>query len=170
MHIILRGFVASYLSLAVSAVNAQIATDGTMGAIQSLAGTSVDVLETLGTRQGDNLFHSFSTFSVSSGQTVTFTGSDDIQNVISRVTGSDVSTIDGVLASQVGSANFFFLNPNGIVVAEGAQIDVPAGIYLSSAHSIAFSDGKSFSADAADNTLSIESPASFCFLANSNDV
>lgn len=164
-------FAASFLSLSMAAAHAQIVTDGTTGAQQTLTGTNVTVFEALGTRTGDNLFHSFSTFSVATGQTVNFTGSSDIQNVISRVTGGDISTIDGTLSSNVGSANFFFLNPNGIVIGSGAQIDVPAAIYLSTAETLVFSDGNEFSTDLnSTSTLTLDSPESFGFLGAQGDV
>lgn len=165
------GFAFSFLSVSIATANAQIVTDGTMGAQQTLTGASVNVLESLGTRAGDNLFHSFSTFNVSSGQTVTFTGANDIQNVISRVTGAEVTSIDGLLTSQIGNANFFLLNPNGITVSSSGQIDVPAAIYLSTAQSLVFSDGNSFATDvSAASTLTLESPTSFGFLGDQGNV
>ena len=33
----------------------------------------------LGTRRGDNLFHSFEKFDIATGQTATFTGPDDVK-------------------------------------------------------------------------------------------
>ena len=68
-----------------------------------------------GTRVGDNLFHSFLNFSVSSGSTASFQNPVDIQNIISRVTGNSISNIDGTLKTA-GSANLFLINPNGIVI------------------------------------------------------
>ena len=56
---------------------AQIATDGTTGPRVSLSGGRIEVGAGLGTRAGGNLFHSFETFNVNHGQTVTFTGPED---------------------------------------------------------------------------------------------
>jgi filamentous hemagglutinin family protein len=166
-----NSFIFACLSLAVAKANAQIVTDGTMGAVQSLSGTNVTVFETLGTRTGDNLFHSFSNFNVNSGQTVTFTGDNNIQNVVSRVTGSEITSIDGILSSQIGNANFFLLNPNGVVVGADGQFDVPAAIYLSTAHKVTFSDGNQFSTDLDEaSTLTIESPESFGFLSSQGNI
>src|SRR5918995_815987 len=86
-------------------VQAQIVTDGSVGPKISLSGGEIKIGADLGTRRGDNLFHSFERFGIAAGQTATFTGPGDIKNVISRVTGGEVSTIDGKLASQVGQAD-----------------------------------------------------------------
>ena len=137
---IVTGAVYSSLS------SAQIITDGTVGAQVTLNGIDVDIVETLGTRSGDNLFHSFETFNIQADGTVTFTGASDINNVISRVTGGEVSNIDGVLRSEVGSANFFFINPAGVAFGEGGSVDVPASFHLSTAEELRFVDGTVLSA------------------------
>ena len=41
--------------------------------------------------------------------------------MISRVTGGEVSTIDGTLASTVGQADLYFLNPAGVLLGQKAQ-------------------------------------------------
>lgn len=92
-----------------------------MGAVQNLSGNFM-VPETLGSVQGANLFHSFKSFSINSGESATFTGSSNILNVISRVTGGELSTFNGTLNSQVGKANFYFVNPAGIVFGSEAKL------------------------------------------------
>ena len=147
--------------------NAQIVTDGSLGAQVTLNGIDVDIVETLGTRSGDNLFHSFETFNIQADGTVTFTGASDINNVISRVTGGEVSNIDGVLRSEVGSANFFFINPAGVAFGEGGSVDVPASFHLSTAEELRFVDGTVLSASTtATSTLSMAAPEAFGFLGN----
>ena len=74
-------------------VQAQIVTDGSVGPKVSLSGGEIKIGANLGTRSGDNLFHSFEKFGIATGQTATFTGPGDIRNVISRVTGGERSTI-----------------------------------------------------------------------------
>ena len=152
---------AAYSSLS----SAQIVTDGSVGAQVTLNGLDVQIVETLGTRAGDNLFHSFETFNIQADGTVTFTGASDINNVISRVTGGEVSNIDGVLRSEVGSANFFFINPAGVAFGEGGSVDVPASFHLSTADELRFVDGTVLSAGTADtSTLSMAAPEAFGFL------
>ncbi|QIK37262.1 filamentous hemagglutinin N-terminal domain-containing protein [Caldichromatium japonicum] len=115
--------------------------------------------------RGANLFHSFSRLDIGEGQRATFTGPEHIQNVIGRVTGGRVSRIDGTLRSQVGRADVYLINPAGVVLGPGAQVDVPAALYLSAADELRFSDGSRYSArDPQASTLSMAAPESFGFL------
>jgi len=68
--------------LAAGPVQAQIVTDGSVGPKVSLSGSSVDIGANLGTRRGDNLFHSFETFGIATGQTATFTGPGIIKTAL----------------------------------------------------------------------------------------
>ena len=104
-----------------------IETDGTVGPVQTLTGMAVDIPQTLGTTVGNNLFHSFKTFNINQGQTVTFqeNTTNTLDNVISRVTGGMVSDINGSLVSTPGGhANFYLVNPAGVMFGNGASIDV----------------------------------------------
>jgi filamentous hemagglutinin family protein len=144
---------------------AEVVTDGLVGPVQSLSGPDYLVPHDIGTIVGQDLLHSFQTFSIFQGESATFTGPDHIANVISRVTGGDVSTIDGILRSQVGQADFFFINPAGIVFGENAQIDVPAAFHASTEDESRFADGSFFSASDPDGSvLSIAQPEAFGFL------
>jgi hypothetical protein len=60
--------------LAAGPVQAQIVTDGSVGPKVSLSGGQIEIGVNLGSRRGDNLFHSFEKFGIVSGQTATFTG------------------------------------------------------------------------------------------------
>jgi filamentous hemagglutinin family protein len=146
-------------------VHAQIVTDGSVGPKVSLSGSSVDIGANLGTRLGDNLFHSFEKFGIATGQTATFTGPDTVKNVISRVTGGEISNIDGTLASRVGQADLYFLNPAGVIFGPNAQLDVPGSFHVSTAHELRFDNGVSFSAlDKASSGLTVAPPEAFGFL------
>ncbi|MDD5214469.1 MAG: filamentous hemagglutinin N-terminal domain-containing protein [Methylococcales bacterium] len=157
-----------FLPLAVllcpTVIHAEAITDGSVGAIKSLSG-NFEVPASLGTTSGTNLFHSFQTFNINSGESATFTGAGNITNVISRVTGGKISTIDGVLRSQVGKADFYFINPAGVVFGKDAKLDVPASFYASTENSLRFKDGVNYSAaDLKNNTLSISMPEQFGML------
>ena len=69
---------------------------------------------------------------------MTFTGSDSLQNVISRVSGNNSSIIDGILKSDIKNADFYFINPNGITFNANAQVDVPAAFHVSTADKMDF--------------------------------
>lgn len=161
-----RVFLGFVWSVSMAMANG-LSTDGTMGAAQTLSGVSVTVPQSLGTTAGNNLFHSFSEFNIVPGQTVRFTGSNSLQNVISRVTGPDSSSINGVLQSLIPNAAFFFINPHGVTFGVGAQVDVPGAFHVSTADKLDFQHGGgSFYTDPnLSSTLSNEAPASLGFLA-----
>lgn len=108
------------IATAAPPVHAQVDAvfDGTMGPAGRLNGGVV--LPSQGTTNGANLFHSFSRFNVFNGATVTF-DSGGANNIVTRVTGNTPSTIDGTLSAD---ANFFFINPSGILFQDDAQLDV----------------------------------------------
>jgi len=142
-------------------------TDGTMGEKQILNEKHFTVPQTLGTLKGQNLFHSFEYFNIKPCGSATFTGDNAIRNVISRVTGNESSEINGKLSSKIGKADFYFINPNGVVFGQGAQIDVPAAFRVSTASEIRFPDGGIFSAANPNaSTLSVEQPEAYGFLGN----
>src|SRR4051812_37977376 len=151
--------------LAAGPVQAQIVTDGSLGPKVSLRGGQIEIGANLGTQSGANLFHSFEKFGIATGQTATFTGPGTIKNVISRVTGGEISNIDGKLASRVGQADLYFLNPAGVMFGPNAQLDVPGSFHVSTAHELRFADGARFSAlDKTGSGLTVAPPEAFGFL------
>jgi len=147
----------------------EIITDGSVGHALTLQGPNYNITEQLGSRSGANLFHSFQEFNINNGESAIFSGSADINNVISRVTGGNISTINGLLQSNIENADFYFINPAGILFGQTAQIDVPASFYVSTANSILFSDNTEyFSTLENSSSLSIAEPLSFGFVKSSN--
>jgi filamentous hemagglutinin family protein len=150
------------------AVHAQIRTDASLGRPgQQLIGPNYLIPETLGKLSGSNLFHSFQTFSVQSGESASYsTVTPGIANVISRVTGGELSRINGkIQLSAMGSTpDFYFINPAGVVFGPGSSIDVPGSFLVSTADSIKFPEGR-FRADVSQtSTFSSASPEAFGFL------
>ena len=144
---------------------ADVITDGTVGPTAKLVGPDYSIPDSLGTIKGQNLFHSFQHFSITQTETATFTGPDTIANVISRVTGEDVSLIDGMLRSSVGNADFFFINPNGVLFGPNAKVEVPASFHVSTADTLIFDDGSCFNSSLSEqSTLTQAKPEAFGFL------
>ena len=155
-----RTFLTLTALLSSDFIYAQAITDGSMGATQTLSG-QFTVPATLGTTSGANLFHSFKTFNINSGESATFTGPNTILNVITRVTGGEVSSINGLLRSEVGNANFYFINPTGIIFGSEAKIDVPAAFHAGAVDSLRFVDGTHYTMSSQANSLSMSAPENF---------
>ena len=104
----------------------QVTPDGTTATTVNQDGDNFTVEQ--GDRVGDNLFHSFNEFSVPTGGSAGFNNAADIANIFSRVTGSNVSSIDGLLSAN-GAANLFLINPNGIIFGENARLDLGGFVF-----------------------------------------
>ncbi|MEO0406263.1 MAG: filamentous hemagglutinin N-terminal domain-containing protein [Cyanobacteria bacterium P01_A01_bin.135] len=125
--------------------------------VENADGLPIEVIEG-GARRSQNLFHSFREFNVSEGRSALFTSPDGLENIFSRVTGSNPSEIFGTLG-VAGPANLYFLNPNGIIFGEAARLDIDGSFFGSTADNILFSDGTTFSATSpADELLTVSVP------------
>src|SRR5262245_42842500 len=89
------GLALAGVLLATDDGRAQITFDGSLGPAGSLAGPNFIIGSDRGRTVGNNLFQSFGLFNVQHGESATFTGPGSIANVIGRVTGGQISTIDG---------------------------------------------------------------------------
>ena len=158
---------------AIAPAHAQIATDGTLGAVQSFTGFNCTIPASLGKQAGANLFHSFAGFSVPTGGSAIFAGPDGTANVISRVTGGKFSSIDGRLGlgANIHGANLFLINPSGILFGANASLDLTGTFTASTAHYLKLADGTRFEATATANPiLTFAPPAAFGFLGPTGEV
>ena len=127
---------------------AQVIPDSTVGTIVS----PINLIDG-GLRSGNNLFHSFSQFSIPTGGSAIFNNPIAIQNIFSRVTGTTQSSIDGLIKAR-GNASLFLMNPNGILFGSNAKLDIGGSFIGTTANSIKFADGVQFSAsDVTPNPL-----------------
>ena len=149
-------------------VTAQVTPDGTTNTTVDVNGNDFTIQE--GDRAGGNLFHSFGEFSVPTDGSAFFNNAADIVNIFSRVTGGNISNIDGLLRAN-SSANLFLLNPAGIIFGPGARLDIGGSFYGSTADSILFEDGE-FSATDLDNPplITINAPIGLNFRDNPGDI
>ena len=147
---------------------AQVVPDGTTNTTVDVSGNDFTINQ--GNRAGGNLFHSFGEFSVLTGGSAFFNNAADIVNIFSRVTGGNISNIDGLLRAN-GSANLFLLNPAGIIFGPGARLNIGGSFYGSTADSILFPDGE-FSATDLNNPplITINAPIGLNFRDNPGDI
>ncbi|MEH1862224.1 MAG: S-layer family protein [Nostoc sp.] len=122
---------------------AQVTSDRTTNTIVNQSGNNFTI--TNGSRVGNNLFHSFSQFSLPTNGSAFFNNASDIQNIFSRVSGGNISNIDGLIKAN-GNANLFLLNPAGIIFGANAKLDIGGSFLGTTANSIKFADGIEFSA------------------------
>ena len=166
-------------TVAASQTAAQVTHDGSLGNPTSYVADAaqINIAPTLGKRVCNtnnvcNLFHSFSQFNINTNQTVIFDGPTDIakssiHNILARVTGGDVSRIQGILDTlDMPNANFFLMNPNGVIFGPGARLDVAGSFAVTTANEIVLAEGAIFAAttDPIDCVLATASPVTFGFL------
>ncbi|MBD2202485.1 S-layer family protein [Calothrix sp. FACHB-1219] len=129
-------------------VNAQVISDFTTNTIVNQSGNDFTIIN--GIEKGNNLFHSFSNFSVTTGGSAKFdlTNTPNITTIFSRVTGSNVSQIDGLIktVNSNNAVSLFLMNPNGIVFGKNAALNIGGSFVGTTANSIKFADGVEFSA------------------------
>ncbi|MEO0768823.1 MAG: filamentous hemagglutinin N-terminal domain-containing protein, partial [Cyanobacteria bacterium J06649_4] len=149
---------------------AQIIPDQTLGTESSRAIFDVPVNEAAadviigGATRGENLFHSFSEFSIDSSERVFFFSPVGIDTILSRITGSDISNINGVLGTAgESSATLILMNPNGVVFGENASLDVQGAFIVSTSNDIQLGEAGLFSASnpESSNLLSVKPSALF---------
>ena len=148
---------------------AQITADGTTSTtVTSPDGNNFTIDD--GDSGGNNLFHSFRDFSVPTNGSASFNNAVDIKNIFSRVTGGNISSIDGLIRAN-GSANLFLINPAGIIFGRNARLDIGGSFLGSTADSILFPEGEFNTVDL-DNPplLTINAPIGLGFRDNPGDI
>ncbi|MDH5445839.1 MAG: filamentous hemagglutinin N-terminal domain-containing protein [Gammaproteobacteria bacterium] len=131
--------------------------------------SNYDIQASYGIQNGNNLFHSFDTFNLNSGEIATFSGPSTVQNIVGRVTGGSQSSINGTIRNSVAGADLWLINPAGIVFGADARLDVSGSFHASTADYIKLGTDGKFGADIlapANTVLTSSPPSAFGFLDN----
>lgn len=132
----------------VTPAQAQIVPDNTLGngnnSVTNTINNRTDI--TGGLQRNSALFHSFSQFNINTNQQVYFANPAAVRNIFSRVTGGNLSNIDGLLGVS-GTANLFLINPNGIIFGPNARLDVAGSFLATTANAFEFPDNQRFAAN-----------------------
>ncbi|MEM9219523.1 MAG: filamentous hemagglutinin N-terminal domain-containing protein [Cyanobacteria bacterium P01_F01_bin.150] len=150
-HLIIAFTLLGVFQVGAESAIAQLIPDTTLGAENSFITPSVTIQGDVGDRidggavRGSNLFHSFDQFNINDGQRVYFANPTGVETILSRVTGANGSNILGTLGVD-GTADLFFLNPNGIVFGQNARLDVAGSFLATSANAFQFQNREVFGA------------------------
>ncbi len=140
----LSGLISSLLTSGiVLPAYSQVTSDNTNNTTVNQSNNNFNIIN--GIEKGNNLFHSFKEFSIPTGGSAVFDNSTSVVNIINRVTGGNISNIDGLIKAN-GNANLFLINPAGIVFGENASLKIGGSFLGSTAESVLFADGFEFSA------------------------
>ncbi|MBD2692308.1 beta strand repeat-containing protein [Anabaena catenula] len=145
-------------------LKAQITPDQTLGQENSVVKPIDQINDRIenGATRGTNLFHSFQEFNIDLGKGVYFANPVGIENILTRVTGSNVSHIFGKLGVE-GTANLFLINPNGIFFGNNASLDIRGSFTATTVDGIKLGENGLFTATNPQhsNLLSVQPGALF---------
>ncbi|BAY26769.1 hypothetical protein NIES2100_65850 [Calothrix sp. NIES-2100] len=153
---------------------AQVTSDGTTNTIVNQNNNNFNIIN--GIEKGNNLFHSFRNFSVPTGSSASFdlTNTPNITTIFSRVTGGNISYIDGLIQTLNSNhpVSLFLMNPNGILFGPNASLNIGGSFVGTTASSIKFSDGTEFSAvnSATPPLLTMSVPVGLQMGANAGEI
>ncbi len=126
---------------------AQLVPDRTLGTENSRVTSIDEFIDRIdgGAARGVNLFHSFLEFNIGEGRGVYFSNPTGIENILTRVTGNNISNIFGKLG-VLGEANLWLINPNGINFGANASLDIRGSFVATTADGIRLGENGIFSA------------------------
>lgn len=140
-----------------------IVSDGTTGTVVTPNGNRLDINGGTLSGNGANLFHSFQTFNLNSGEIANFVSNPSIQNILGRVTGGDASIINGLIQVTGGNSNLFLMNPAGMLFGANARLNVPASFTATTATGIGLGNGWFNALGDNDYAALVSTPNTFAF-------
>ncbi|MEM9216574.1 MAG: CHAT domain-containing protein [Cyanobacteria bacterium P01_F01_bin.150] len=163
--------VASTISIALlstlfpfTPVWADVVSDNSTGTTVDISGNTFVING--GIANDHNLFHSFGEFNLTADQIATFQTLAGTENVLGRITSGDASFINGLVELTGSNANLFLMNPAGLILGDGATLNVPSSFTATTATGIGFGDNQWFSAFGDNNYSSLGgNPTAFAFTA-----
>lgn len=165
----MSGAIASLTTPALAQLNLtpDTAPDRNLGTRVEALTPSIDQIQD-GTRRGSNLFHSFSEFNIPNGRAVYFENLNGVDRILARITGTDPSDIQGTLGvgapGNLGNADLYLINPNGIVFGQNAQLNVNGSFIATTANAIELGEDRRFSASEPEtSSLLTVRPTAFLF-------
>lgn len=90
---------------------------------------------------GLNLFHGFDRFNLDQSERARFVVPAGVANVLGRVSGGEVSLINGQLQLMGSNADLFLLNPAGIIFGKEATLALPGDFLATTADGFLFNGG-----------------------------
>ena len=138
------------------------ATDGT-GTIVTPNGNRLNISGGQFSKDGTNLFHSFTQLNLTQEQVANFLSNPQVQNILGRITGGNISIIDGVLQVSGGNSNLFLMNPAGIIFGSHASLNLPGSFTATTANSIQFGSNWFNASGSNDYASLVGNPNTFAF-------
>lgn len=174
LHIFLNISIFFLIALPVLPLWAGVELDGSMGTIGQidLQDGIYDIRADYGQQAGNNLFHSFKSFDINTNNTAQFSALENIENIISRITGGEQSFIDGMIksviseTSTISNANLYLVNPSGVVFGPNASLDIGGSFHVTTADYLRMGEEERFYVSLENDVLSTKAPAAFGFLAS----
>lgn len=146
------------------------APDGTGTAVTPAPAGRYDITGGTTSRDGANLFHSFTRFGLNSGETANFISNPAVQNIFGRVVGGDASLVNGLIQVTGGNSNLFLMNPAGIIFGSNARLDVSGSFFATTAIGIGFDNRWFNGTGASDYASLVGNPNAFAFGAQSGSI
>lgn len=158
-------FVILFLSFYNKPLLGEVIFDGTLGTNINLEGPNFNIPAKMGQQYGNNLFHSFIQFNLNKEETVSFSGADNIEHIIARVTSGENSIINGQIISTIPQADFYLINPDGFIFGPNAKFDIQGSLHISTATQLYLGNTGTFNTRYHESSLLTSAPPSaFGFL------